>query len=111
MRQDGRTGLLRGRTLGDVATVDSDDDNIQRYVVRHYAHDQERHERRHQFVAAFDNEREFLSLLRWLNADLDRRREGGDAIDLSEHYSGVMLEPGYRRRQRNGRILMRLVTI
>jgi hypothetical protein len=89
--------------------VDPADDSIQRYVVRHYAHDPERHERRHQVVAAFDNEGEFLRLVQWFNADLDRRRGTGDAVDLSEHYSGVMLEPGYRRRQQDGRVLKRLV--
>jgi hypothetical protein len=92
-----------------VATVDPDDDNTQRYVVRHYAHDPERHERRHQVVAAFDNEREFLRLLEKLNADLERRREAGDSVDRSEHYTGVRLEPGYRRRQQDGRILKRLI--
>jgi hypothetical protein len=92
-----------------VATVDPADDSIQRYVVRHYAHDPERHERRHQVVAALDNEGEFLRLLQWFNAQLERRRGAGDDIDLSEHYSGVMLEPGYRRRQQDGRVLKRLV--
>jgi hypothetical protein len=68
------TGLLAGHT-SELATVDPADDNIQRYVVRHYAHNAERHERRHQVVVAFDNEREFLRLLERLNADLERRRE------------------------------------
>jgi hypothetical protein len=52
-----------------VATVDPGDDDIERYVVRHYAHDPERHERRHQVIAAFDNEGEFVKLLKRLNAD------------------------------------------
>jgi hypothetical protein len=39
-----------------MATVDADDDAIWRYIVRRYAHDPQRHERRHQIVAAFDNE-------------------------------------------------------
>jgi hypothetical protein len=30
-------------------------------------------------------------------------------VDLSEHYTGVMLEPGYSRRQKDGRILKRLI--
>jgi hypothetical protein len=86
--------------------VDADDDEIERYVVRRYAYDSERHERRHQIVAAFDNEAEFLRSLETLNGDLQRRRrDAGDPIDPQEHYSGVRLEPGYRRRQRDGRIL------
>ena len=93
----------------DVATVDPDDDNIQRYLVRHYAHDPERHERRHQLVAAFDNKAEFLRLIERLNDDLERRRAAGADVDLSEHYTGVVLEPGYRRRQQDGRILKRLI--
>jgi hypothetical protein len=93
----------------DVAIVDPDDDTIQRYVVRHYAHDPERRERRHQVVAAFDNEMEFLRLFERLNEDLRRRREAGDPVEPSEHFTGVMLEPGYRRRQQDGRILMRLI--
>ncbi|MBJ7610555.1 MAG: hypothetical protein JF887_14190 [Candidatus Dormibacteraeota bacterium] len=52
-----------------MATVDPDDDDIERYVVRRYAHDFRRHERRHQIVAAFDNKREFLRLLGELNSD------------------------------------------
>ena len=33
----------------------------------------------------------------------------GVAVDLSEHFSGVMFEPGHRRRQQDGRILKRLM--
>ncbi len=88
----------------DVANVDPDDDNIQRYVVRRYAHDPERHERRHQVVAAFDDKTEFLRLLERLNDDLERRREAGAALDLPEHYTGLMLEPGYSRQQKDSRI-------
>jgi hypothetical protein len=40
--------------------VDPDDDETERYVVRLYAHDPQRHERRHQVVGAFDNKAEFL---------------------------------------------------
>lgn len=104
------------RTLGrpptqtnDVAAVDPDDDTIHRWVVRHHAQDSDRHERRHQVVAAFDNEAEFLRLLRELNNDLERRRDAGDPVDRSEHYTRHMLEPGYRRRQQDGRLLKRLI--
>ena len=96
---------MTGRTIGWMATVDPDDDGIQRYVVRRYAHDTQRHERRHQVVAAFDNEQEFLRLFETLAGDLERRRHAGESIDPAEHYNGVTLEPGYRRRQRDGRTL------
>lgn len=113
-RESGERTLLRARWLtldcspihtSDVAIVDADDDNIHRYVVRHYAHDPERHERRHQVVVAFDNELEFLRLFERLSEDLRRRREAGDTFEPSEHFTGVMLEPGDRRRQQDGRFL------
>jgi hypothetical protein len=88
-----------------MATVDADDDGIQRCVVRRYAHDPLRHERRHQVVAAFDNEQEFRRLLETLAGDLERRRDAGEPIDPLEHYTGLRLEPVYRRRQRDGRVL------
>src|ERR1019366_7284862 len=88
-----------------MATVDPDDDAIWRYTVRRYAHDPQRHERRHQIVAAFDNEQEFRRLLETLAGDLERRRDAGEPIDPHEYYSGLRLEPGYRRRQRDGRVL------
>ena len=93
----------------DMPAVDPDDDNIHRWVVRHYAHDAERHERRHQVVAAFDNEAEFFRLIVELNSDLERKREAGEPVDRSEHFTGQMLEPGYRRRQLDGRLLRRLI--
>jgi hypothetical protein len=90
-----------------MAAVDPDDDAIKRYVVRRYAHDPSRHERRHQVVAAFDSEVEFMTLIRRLSADLERRRVAGDAVDGREHYTGVVLEPGYGRRQRIAHLLRR----
>jgi hypothetical protein len=92
-----------------VAAVDPEDDDIRRYVVRRYAHDPERRERRHLVVAAFDNEREFVRLINKLHRDLQRRRAAGEAVDRSEHYSGVMLEPGYRRRQQNAHLVRRAI--
>jgi hypothetical protein len=88
-----------------VAAVDPDDDEIDRYVVRRYAHDPQRHERRHQVVAAFDNRAECLRVLETLSRDMQRRGNAGEPIDPQEHYSGVRLEPGYCRRQRDGRML------
>jgi GNAT superfamily N-acetyltransferase len=92
-----------------MAAVDPDDDEIQRYVVCRYAHDPPRHERRHQVVAAFDNKREFRRLLDRLAGDLQRRRDAGEPIDPSEHFTGLMLEPGYRRRQRGVRLLKKAI--
>jgi hypothetical protein len=92
-----------------MAAVDPDDDEIQRYVVRRYAHDPQRHERRHQVVAAFDNKRELRRLLERRAGDLQRRRDAGEPIDPSEHFTGLMLEPGYRRRQRDGRLLKKAI--
>jgi hypothetical protein len=85
-----------------MAEVDPDDDDILRYVVRHYRYDPQRHERRHVVVAAFDNDAEFRSRIEALGTDLRRREENGEA-DPREWISGVVLEPGYRRNQREDR--------
>lgn len=84
---------------GPVATVDPDNDDIRRYVVRRYAYDPTRHERRHQVIAAFDNKREFLRSIKSLTADLQRRRSAGESVDPREHFTGVTFEAGDRRRQ------------
>jgi hypothetical protein len=44
--------------FSEAARIDADNDDLLRYVVRRYAYDPQRRERRHQIVAAFDNERE-----------------------------------------------------
>jgi hypothetical protein len=88
-----------------VATVDPEDDTIRRYVVRHYAYDPDRRERRHITVVAFDNEAEFLALIERLAADLRARRGEGEEVDQREHYSGVVLDAGNRRLQQNGRLI------
>jgi hypothetical protein len=89
-----------------VAEVDPDDDRLLRYVVRHYAYDPDRHERRHMTVAAFDNEAEFRALIESLAEELRRRRERGDEVDQREHYSGVILEAGHNRLQQNARFII-----
>jgi hypothetical protein len=76
------TWTVRYRRLM-VAAVDPDDDDIQRYVVYRYAYDPGRHERRHQVVAAFDNQAEYLRLIEVLIGDLRRRRAGDDPIRRS----------------------------
>jgi hypothetical protein len=60
--------------------VDADDDSIRRYVVWRYAYHPHRHQRRHQVVAAFDNEREFERLIDTLADELRRRRVAGDVV-------------------------------
>ena len=80
-----------------MATVDPTDDNIKRYVVRRYGYDPERHERRHQVGAAFDNEREFMALIHAQKEEIDRQRRPGDELTPLDYYSGVVLEPGYGR--------------
>lgn len=90
-----------------MAQVDPDDDDIDRWVVRRYAYDPTRHERRHQVVAAFDNESQFLALLAQSQERLQQRRDAGEDIDVHEHYTGVHLEPRYRQRQENRRLIWR----
>ena len=92
-----------------MAAVDPDNDEIRRYVVRWYACDPQRHERRHQVIAAVDNKREYRALLKDADTQLRRRRAAGEEIDACEHISGVIMEPGYRRLQQNGRLLRRAV--
>jgi len=58
-----------------VAQVDPDDDDIDRWVVRRYAYDPLRHERRHQVVAAFDNEGQFMALLAQSREQLQQLRD------------------------------------
>jgi len=92
-----------------VARVDPDDDDVDRWVVRRYAYDPLRHERRHQVVAAFDNESQFLALLARSREQLQQRRATGEDIDVQEHYSGVYLEAGYQQRQQNRRLIWRAI--
>jgi hypothetical protein len=49
-------------------------------------------------VAAFDNEQEFMALIKARKAELDRQRDEGEAVHPLEYFSGVAPEPGYRRR-------------
>jgi hypothetical protein len=92
-----------------VARVDPDDDDVRRFVVRHYRYDPERRERRHVVVAAFDNEREFRACMENARAEIGRRRDRGEAVDPREHVSGTVQEPGHSRRAANGRLVMRAI--
>ena len=82
-----------------MARVDDTDDSLHRFVLRHYRHDPQRHERRHVPVAAFDNEAEALDALDAEHAELAARRSRGQA-DEREHFTVVHLPPGYRAEQR-----------
>jgi hypothetical protein len=93
-----------------VARVDPADDDALRYVVRHYRYDPARHERRHVDVAAFDNEPEFLGCIADLGSEIERRKRDGEPVDPAEHVSGVVHEPGYRRRAANGRLVGRAIS-
>jgi hypothetical protein len=86
-----------------VARVDPDDDSIERWIVRRYAYDPDRRERRHIVLAAFDNETEFNEhmLASWL--ELKAQKATGDA-EPQEHITGTHREPGYAARQRARRI-------
>jgi hypothetical protein len=90
-----------------MAQVDPEDDNIRRFIVRHYRYDPERRERRHVVVAAFDNEAEFQVRLQSEAGEIQRRRDNGENVDQREHASGLVYEPGYLRRAANGHLLSR----
>ena len=90
-----------------MAAVDPADDSIQRYVVRYYRYDPDRHERRHVVVAAFDNQSEFEACLDATAAALRTRRAAGEDVDPREYISGLVYEPGYHRLQANAHMLRR----
>lgn len=76
-----------------MGVADINDDSLTRYVVRHYAYDFARHERRHQVVAVFDNADEFEATIERLASDLRHLRDSGEAIDPREHYTGTSTNP------------------
>ena len=102
---------VRSRTshTESMAQVDSDDDEIERFVVRRYVYDAPRRQRRHVVVVAFDNRDEFEAAVATLTEELQRRRGSGAVIDPQEHITGIVLGPGHRRQQRNGRVLLRAI--
>lgn len=97
-------GMLPG-----VGAVDYDDDDRRRFVVRRYAFEPLRRERRHIVVGVVDNNREFEDLLNRLNEELQRRRATGEDVDPREHLSGHVMEPGHLARSTNGHLLRRAV--
>ena len=88
-----------------MVAVDPRDDSIERHVVRHYAYDPERRERRHQVVAAFSTGKEAAELMRELSDDWMRRRDSVETADPHEYFSSVVWQPGYNRLQNNARLL------
>jgi len=87
-----------------VAEVDPDDDSIGRYIVRHYAYDPARHERRHQTIVAFDDRMEFEAHIHDANARLRILRAADGDLDPLEYYSGVFKPAGEDHHQRLRRI-------
>ena len=98
-----------GRYRLTVPRVDPEDDNVERFIVRHYCYDPQRRERRHVVVAAFDNEQEFRACMARVQGQIKARRERGEPVDPGEHASGSVHEPGYLRRAANGHLLSRAV--
>jgi hypothetical protein len=92
-----------------VPRVDPDDDSIERWVVYRYAFDAARHERRHQVVAAFDNEGEFLRLIDEVTEMLRIRKADGAAEEV-EHVTGRHVRPGYRAEQQARRLEWKRIT-
>jgi hypothetical protein len=92
-----------------VARVHPDDDSIDRWVVYHYRYDPDRGERRNVAVAAYDNPSEFHGDIEERAAEIRARKEGGEAAETAEHISGQMHAAGYRRLQRNARLLRRAI--
>lgn len=92
-----------------MARVDPEDDNIERFIVRHYRYDPLRRERRHVVVAAFDNEQEYHACMDSVRAEIKARLERGEPVEPGEHASGIVHEPGYLRRAANGHLLSRAI--
>jgi hypothetical protein len=89
--------------------VPYEDDDRWRFVLRRYAFDPLRHERRHSVVAVEDNRREFEKLFDRLGEELQRRRAAGEDVDPREHISGIVMEPGHLARSANGHLVRRAV--
>ena len=92
-----------------VGAVDYDDDDVKRFVVRRYAFDPVRRERRHVVVAVVDNRREFERLMKQLCRELQTRRGSGEEVDPREHFSGQVMQPGHLTRAANGHLVRRAV--
>jgi hypothetical protein len=78
-----------------VVKVDAGDDTIDRWIVRWYRFDPERHERRHTIVVAFDNAAEMAAEVARLNHQLRDRKRAGMSEDV-EWISAVHHHVGYK---------------
>ena len=87
-----------------VAEVDPEDDSVGRYIVRHYAYDPARHERRHQTMVAFDDPTEFEAPVHDANARLRALQAADRDMDPLEYYSGVFKPAGEDHHQHLRRI-------
>jgi hypothetical protein len=87
-----------------VAEVDPEDDSVGRYIVRHYAYEPARHERRHQTTVAFDDRMEFEAYIQGANARLRALQAVDRNVDPLEYYSGVFKPAGEDHHQRLRRI-------
>jgi hypothetical protein len=86
-----------------VVKVDAGDDTIDRWIVRWYRFDPERHERRHTIVAAFDNAAEMAAEVAQLNHQLRGRKRAGMSEDV-EWISAVHHHVGYKDRMAARRV-------
>lgn len=87
--------------MSSMATVDPDDDTINRFVVVQYRVDPDRNQRRH-VAAACHNAEEGMAELEQLGIELAQQKAAGLAEDR-EWISGELKEPGYRERMRRMR--------
>lgn len=90
-----------------VGAVDYNDDSKRRFVLRRYAYDPARRQRRHIIVAVVDNQREYKRVFGLLSDELRSRRAAGEQVDPREHISGHVMEPGHLARAANGHLLRR----
>jgi hypothetical protein len=75
--------------------VDPTDDTIDRWIVRWYRFDPERHERRHTIVAACDNAAQMAAEMSRLTRQLQDRKRAGMSEDV-EWISGAHHHAGYK---------------
>ena len=87
-----------------MAEVDPDDDAVSRYIVRHYAYDPSRHERRRQTIVAFDDRMQFEAHIDNTNARLRALQAADRDVDPFEYCSGVVKPAGEDHHQRLRRI-------
>jgi hypothetical protein len=53
------------------------------------------------------NNREYKACMEETAADIRARRERGEPVGSTEHVTGEVQEPGYRRKQQNARLVER----